>query len=217
LPDGFSEPKDFRARYDELAAFKAGLDVRRSTLPAKPDDYKAELPSDFKIPDGLSFSFKTDDPLLAQARAVMHDIDQGKLSGQDAFGKLLALYAGGQVASQQQITTARNAEVQKLGTTGPARIDALTTFFRGYLGQDAGNRRMARIFTAQDVQDAEMEVSKITSQGGAPFRGNGREPPPQAGRATPEQIKTMSSAERLDYARRFPQGQMPEWRDPRGG
>src|SRR6516164_9515241 len=109
LPDTFQEPKAFRAAYDELAAFKAGQDVRRSTLPAKPEDYKTEFSPDFKIPDGIKYEFNANDPLLAQARSVMHDIDQGKISGQQAFTKLLELYAGGQVSSQQQITTARNA------------------------------------------------------------------------------------------------------------
>jgi len=75
---------------------------------------------------------------------------------------------------------------------------------------------MGRIFTAQDVADAEMEVSKITSQGGAPFRGNGREPPQPGGRATPEQLARMTPAERLNYSRQFDQATMPAWRDPRG-
>jgi hypothetical protein len=215
LPDTFQEPKAFRAAYDELAAFKAGQDVRRSTLPAKPEDYKTEFSPDFKIPDGIKYEFNANDPLLAQARSVMHDIDQGKISGQQAFTKLLELYAGGQVSSQQQITTARNAEIQKLGATGPSRIDALTTFFRAYLGTDAGNRRMARIFTAQDVQDAEMEVSKITS-GGVSFRGNGREPPQREGVVSNEQYSRMNARERLDYNRQFDQSTMPAWRDPRG-
>jgi hypothetical protein len=217
LPESFPDPKAFRASYDELAAFKAGQDVRRSTLPTKPDDYKTEFTADFKIPDGIKYEFNANDPLLAQARSVMHDIDQGRISGQAAFSKLLELYAGGQVASQQQINTARNAEIQKLGAAGPARIDALTTFFRAYLGEAAGNRRMQRIWNAQDVQDAETEVSKITSQGGAPFRGNGREPPQPAGLVSDEQYKRMSAAERLDYNRRFKQDTMPAWRDPRGG
>jgi hypothetical protein len=76
---------------------------------------------------------------------------------------------------------------------------------------------MARIFTAQDVQDAEMEVSKITSQGGAQFRGNGREPPTQAGRLSQEQISRLTPAQRLDYSRQWDQSTMPAWRDPRGG
>jgi hypothetical protein len=215
LPQHFNTPQDFRSGYDELAAFKAGLEVKRSTLPKTAGDYKAELPSDFKVPDGIAFSFNQNDPLLAQARSVMHDIDQGRISGQEAFGKLLALYAGGQVASQQQIQNGRNAEIAKLGATGPTRIDALTTFFRAYLGDAAGNRRMGRIFTAQDVMDAEMEVSKITSQGGARFSGNGREPPQPAGRLSSEQIAKLTPAQRLDYSRQFEQSSMPAWRDPR--
>jgi len=216
LPESFQDPTAFRADYDRLAAFEAGDKVRRSTLPPSPNDYKAEFTSDFKVPDGIKYEFNANDPLLHQARTIMHDIDQGKLSGQQAFSKLLELYAGGQVASQQQIQTARNAEVQKLGATGPTRIDALTTFFRAYLGDAAGNRRMQRIFTAQDVMDAETEVSKITSQGGAGFRGNGRTPPEVPGRLSDEQIKRLTPAERLNYSRQWDQSTMPAWRDPRG-
>ena len=216
MPESFQDPTAFRAAYDRLAAFEAGDKVRRSTLPPSPNDYKAEFTSDFKVPDGIKYEFNANDPLLHQARTIMHDIDQGKLSGQQAFSKLLELYAGGQVASQQQIQTARNAEVQKLGATGPTRIDALTTFFRAYLGDAAGNRRMQRIFTAQDVMDAETEVSKITSQGGAGFRGNGRTPPEVPGRLSDEQIKRLTPAERLDYSRQWDQSTMPAWRDPRG-
>jgi len=213
LPEGFADGAALRASYDELAAFRAADTVRRSTLPPSPNDYKAELPPDFKVPDGITFAFKSDDPLLAQAQAVAHKAGLN----QEQFSQLLGIYAGGQVSSQQQIATARNAEVQKLGATGPARIDALTTFFRAYLGDADGNAMMARAFTAADVQRLEKLVSKVTGQGGAPFRGSGREAPQPNGRATPEQIARMSAAERLDYSRQFDQSKMPAWRDPRGG
>ena len=132
-------------------------------------------------------------------------------------GMLRGIYAGGQVSSQQQIQTARNAEVQKLGATGPSRIDALTTFFRSYLGEADGNAVMARAFTAADVQRLEKLVGKITTLGGAPFRGNGREPPQPAGRLSDEQIKQLTPAQRLDYSRQWDQSTMPAWRDPRSG
>ena len=213
LPETFKDPTAFRAGYDELAAFKASADVRRSTLPPSPNDYKAELPADFKIPEGIKYEFNNADPLLAQAQAVAHEAGLS----QDQFSKLLAIYAGGQVASQQQISNARNAEVAKLGAAGPARIDALTTFFRAYLGESDGNAVMARAFTAADVQRLEKLVGKITGQGGAPFRGNGREPPQQAGRLSDEQIGRLTPAQRLDYSRQWDQSTMPAWRDPRGG
>jgi hypothetical protein len=212
LPESFADPSAFRASYDELAAFKAADTVRRSTLPPSPNDYKAELPADFKVPDGVAFQFNAADPLLAQAQTVAH---QAGLS-QEQFSQLLGIYAGGQVSSQQQIVTARNAEIQKLGATGPARVDALTTFFRGYLGEADGNAVMARAFTAADVARLERLVGKISSQGGAAFRSNGREPPQQPGRLSSEQIARLSPAERLDYSRQFDQSKMPAWRDPRG-
>jgi len=212
LPETFQDPTAFRASYDQLAAFKASDDVRRATLPGSPNDYKAELPTDFKVPDGVTFQFKTDDPLLAQAQAVAH---KAGLT-QEQFSQLLGIYAGGQVSSAQQIQTARNAEVAKLGATGPARIDALTTFFRAYLGEADGNAIMARAFTAADVQRLEKMVSKITTQGGARFSGNGRTAPDQPGRLSREQIDKLSPAQRLDYARQWDQSTMPAWRDPRG-
>jgi len=211
LPEGFADPTAFRTSYDQLAAFKASDDVRRATLPPSPTDYKAELPADFKVPDGVNFQFNANDPLLAQAQAVAH---KAGLS-QEQFSQLLGIYAGGQVASAQQIQTARNAEVAKLGATGPARIDALTTFFRAYLGEADGNAVMARAFTAADVQRLEKMVSKITGQGGAAFRGNGREPPQPAGLVTNEQFARMNDRDRLDYTRQFDQTKMPAWRDPR--
>jgi len=212
LPESFADPQAFRASYDELAAFRAADAVRRSTLPANPNDYKAELPTDFKVPDGVTFQFNANDPLLAQAQAVAH---KAGLS-QEQFSQLLGIYAGGQVSSAQQIQTARNAEIAKLGATGPARVDALTTFFRAYLGEADGNAVMARAFTAADVQRLEKMVSKITAQGGAPFRGNGREPPQPAGRLSREQIDRLTPAQKLDYARQWDQTTMPAWRDPRG-
>jgi hypothetical protein len=61
----------------------------------------------------------------------------------------------------------------------------------------------------------------------------GRTPPPEIQRAagqvqtwldqqnarpkSPEEIRAMTPAQRLDYARLFDQSKMPAWRDPRGG
>jgi hypothetical protein len=86
--------KDLRER-DELKAFKATEDSKRLTLPQKPDDYKIELPADFKPPEGVTFEFKADDPLMAQARTFAH---QAGIS-QEGFSKLLSLHAASQVES----------------------------------------------------------------------------------------------------------------------
>lgn len=200
----------FGAHINELTSFRAAEESRRLTLPQSPDKYEIKLPADFKAPDGVKFEFKADDPLLAQARTMAH----GMGISQDNFSKLLGLYAGAQVASQQQIAAARNAEVAKLGTTGPARIDALSTFFKAQLGDAEGAQFMSRVFTATDVQIAEKLVAKIS--GNKSFTTGGREPPEQQGKLSAAEIAKLSPAARLDYTRaQSTEKKMPDWKDPR--
>lgn len=190
------DEKAFATWINEHVAFKAAEDVKRLTLPTTPDAYKIELPADFKPPEGIKFEFKADDPLLAQARTMAH----GMGISQENFSKLLGLYAGAQVATQQQITNARNAEIAKLGTTGPARIDALTTFFKAKLGDAAGAQRMARVLTASDVEIAEKEVALFSSQGGGSFRQTGRDL--ETGKVDDATYDKMSYTEKKEYAER---------------
>jgi hypothetical protein len=204
---------DGGAEINELRAFKAAQESKALSRPQSADAYKAELPADFKPPEGLNYQFSADDPLLSQAKASAFEagIDQ------ENFSKLLGLYAGSQVANQQTITTARNAEVAKLGATGPARIDALTTYFKAQLGGAEGAQFMSRVFTASDVQIAEKIMTRMQgTSSGSNFKQGGREPPEMLGRASPERVAAMSPAERLNYSKMFDQRSMPEWRDPRG-
>jgi hypothetical protein len=202
------------AQIRELLANKAAEDSKRLSRPQSPDAYKAELPADFKPPEGLNYQFNADDPLLAQAKAIAH----AEGLSQEGFSRLLAVYAGSQVASQQQVAMARNAEIAKLGTTGPARIDALDAFFKASLGAADGAERMARIFTARDISIAEKEMAKMQgASSGANFSQRGREAPPVPGRKSDEEVARMSPAQRLDYARGFDQSKIQQtpWRDPR--
>lgn len=111
-------------------AFKAAQDSKQLTLPAKPEDYKLALPKDFQPPAGVEFKLDETDPLFAQARTW------AKENGltQDAFEKGIGLIAARDVATQQMLTTARNAEIAKLGANGTARVTALNTFLdaKGY-------------------------------------------------------------------------------------
>lgn len=197
-----------------MTARDAAAESRRLALPQAPDKYELKLPGDFKAPDGIDFKLNAADPLLAQAREVMFDIDQGKISGQDAFSKLLGLYAGSQIASQAAIKAARDAEVGKLGANGPARVTALETGMKAALGVADGQRFMARMFTADDIAMGEKLLQRLISGGSGSHRGTGREPPERQGK-TAEQIAAMSPAERLDYTRgRSNEQKMPDWKDP---
>lgn len=191
--------KEFGEHFNALTARVAADDVAKLSRPQKPEEYKVELPADFKPPEGVEFKFRDGDPLLAQARTMAHEMG----ISQDNFSKLLGLYAGAQVADQQQMTTARNAEIAKLGTTGPARVTAVNTWLDA-MGVPGLKGRM---WTAADVHAFEGLITKFTSQGGASFRATGREPPEPQGKVSQEVFDKMKPADRLDYARKFPQAQ----------
>jgi hypothetical protein len=166
--------KDLRER-DELKAFKATEDSKRLTLPQKPDDYKIELPSDFKPPEGVTFEFRADDPLMAQARTFAHEAG----ISQEGFSKLLSLHAASQVESAAQMQTAKAAEIGKLGVNGPARVTAVTNWLKAVGGPDADTlvRTLDYAPVAGTVQAFENLMRKFSSQGGAAFSQQHRTQP----------------------------------------
>lgn len=191
------DEKAFASFINEHVAFKAAEDSKRLTLPENPDGYKVELPSDFTLPQGVTYEFRKDDPLLAQARTMAHQMG----INQENFSKLLGLYAGAQIATEAEVTNARNAEIAKLGATGPQRVDAVTRFFKAHLGDADGARLASRMFTASDVAAAEKLVAKFASQGGGNFSGARREAD-SGQRVTEEQWNKMTYSERKEYAER---------------
>ena len=49
---------------------------------------------------------------------------------QSDFSDVLSIYAAREANNAALVNTARNGEVQKLGTNGPSRIDAVATWWR---------------------------------------------------------------------------------------
>lgn len=178
----------------------AAEESKRLTLPQTPEAYQAALPADFKAPEGIKFEFEQNDPLLAQAKAIAHELG----IPQEGFSRLLGLYAGARVGEAAQVATARTAEVAKLGPTGPARVDAIGTFFKATLGESEGAQLLSRLFTASDVQIAEKLVAKFASQGAGGFSQQHRDVT-AAGKVTAEQYEKMSYSEKKDYAAKHSQ------------
>lgn len=166
--------RDLRER-DELKAFKATEDSRRLTLPQKPEEYKIALPEDFKPPEGVTFELNAADPRapLLQTFAHKHGLTQAQLS------ELIAIDAGSKVHEQAQIATAKQAEVSKLGTTGPARVDAVIAWLKGTGGPDA--EILCKVLdyapVAATVMAFERMMQRFSSQGGSGFTQNGRTQP----------------------------------------
>lgn len=190
----------FAEHLNSMTAAQAAAESKRLALPQTPEAYQVALPADFKVPDGIEFKFDDTDPLLAQARSVAHELG----IPQEGFSKLLGLYAGSQVQQAAQVQAARTAEVNKLGPTGPARVDAVTTFLKATLGDTEGAQIASRMFTASDVQIFEKLVSKFASQGAAGFSQQHRDVT-AAGKVTPEAYEKMSYSEKKEYSAKFQQ------------
>jgi hypothetical protein len=166
--------KDLKER-DELKAFKAAEDVKSLSRPQTADAYKIELPKDFKMPAGSKeYTFDMADPLLAAARTEAHA--QGL--SQEGFSKILGIYAASRAGEDARITAAAAAEVTKLGTNGPARVDAV---MRVLDGAGLGVLK-STIVTAAQVEAWEAHISKMTSQGAAVFSSAHRVPPDDGGK-----------------------------------
>jgi hypothetical protein len=178
--------------------------VRRNTLPQNADAYELKNSPAFQVPQGMEFKLDTDNPLWAQAKSWAH---KNGLS-QEAFAEAIDIVAGRDVISHQQVKTARDAEIGKLGTTGPARVDAIETFYKGLLGADAAKALMGRVFTAADVQLQEKIIAKFATQGHASFSTAGREPGGAQGRLSDDEYNKLTPGDKFNYARQFDQSKM---------
>lgn len=162
-PDLERLAKDF----GELRTFKAQEDIRRQGIPEKPDAYKVELPTTFKAPEGVEVEIKPDDPLIPKVREFAHKagFDQGQ------FSEALGLIAEMRAAEAAQNIENYKAEVQKLGTKGPQRIDAIKTWIRGATGKKEPLLEHV-LFKAELVEELENIVRRASAGG---FKQTGRE------------------------------------------
>lgn len=178
LPEKFwdadkHEPKgaDFKAHLESLEKVKAENDARWAAVPAKPELYKAELPKDFKAPEGFRVDEK--DPEFAAFRAYAH---ANGLS-QEQVSNLLAIRATAVLAKNAQLAEAIKARDAALGENGPARVDALSKFFDTYFQKDPQLAREVKsaFYTPGLVKIFEHYQKLVTGQGASGFSGIGRD------------------------------------------
>jgi hypothetical protein len=195
-----------RAELRELRAFKAREDVRRSNVPKSAGDYRAELPADWKTPQGIEFRLDPpDSPLMTSFREFA--FKEGW--SQNTFSRALAQYGAIKVAEQQQFQTWAREQVNLLGANGQARVDAVATWWNamtGDKGKVLGNMlKVAPV--AATVEALESLIMKFTTQGAGSLSQGHREAPPQANTISDAQWNAMSPGERIEYARGFDQSQ----------
>lgn len=192
----------FSQHYNDLVAFKAAEDSRRLTLPPNPEGYKQELSKDFKVPEGMEFKLDEADPALKAFSTWAH---KAGLT-QDQYSEALGVYASQQLGLQQNIATAKAAEVQKLGATGAERKTAVDTWLKAQLGEELGKHMSEFTFTAKQVEAFEKIMQRFTSQGAANFSSAHRDVSAN-GRVSEAEYAAMTPAQRWDYARGFDQKQ----------
>lgn len=198
---------DFNSHLTALQTRVAADDVRRNSLPTSPEAYKAELPADLKLPDGVTFKLDETNPALIETRkaALEMGLDQQQ------FSKLLGLHAGALAQQQTSFKAARDAEIAKLGPAAPARVDAVTTWLKAMDGSaDKGDAKAltGMLWTARAVEAFENLIKRFSSQGAGSFTNASRDGEhTPAGKVSDEEFAKMPARERLDYARKFDQRQ----------
>lgn len=177
---GAIKVEDFGKHYAEVTAAAKTLAERTAGVP-KDGDYKAELPADFKPPEGVTIKFDDKDPIrgpiLAEARALAREIGVD----QPTFSKLLGLQAKLEVAQHTAAVAAETArvaeETKKLGEKAKERTDAVGNWAKAYADRKG--------LTAE--QRAELQLTASTAAGVvlletvmADINGNvpGNQPPP---------------------------------------
>lgn len=186
----------FGTHYNEIVAARAVDESKRLSRPQRVEDFKPDLPADFKVPEGLEFKLNLDDPLIGQYRALALEagLDQA------TFSKGLGLLAAVRVSETQAIKAARDAEIAKLGANASSRVDAVTTFMNAKFGEKHAAAWNQMMLTAAHVELGEAILALFQNQGMATFNASGRQAPaPQT--PSDEAWAKMSYSERMDYAR----------------
>ncbi|MDA9508091.1 hypothetical protein XI09_26330 [Bradyrhizobium sp. CCBAU 11386] len=152
-------------------------DLRKATIPPTPDKYEAKLPADFKAPEGIDYKFDASDPSIVAARNWAH----AKGLSQDDFSQLLSLHAAHVTGQEAALAERARAEITKAGVNAPQRVDAVGRWITAEVGEADAKPIRATIVTDAHLRFYEKIMSRLTSQGVAPFSQQHRVPPDTGG------------------------------------
>ena len=170
LPEDQWDATAGKPKFDVAAAVQAHQQAteRAGQVPADATAYKAELPADLTLPEGLDFQVKEGDPLLTEFRTFAHanGLTQAQFSG------ILGLRARMDAMAHEAAAAAMQAEVQALGDKATDRIDGATTFLRSKLPADQFDALKGAITSAKGVEAVET-LMKLASGPQLPGSGGG--------------------------------------------
>ena len=152
---------------------QAQEDLKKATLPAAPEAYKAELPADLKLPGGVEYKFDQSNPSLVAARNMAHSMGLS----QDQFSQILGVYASHEATQNAMLAERSRQEVAKAGVNAPQRVDAVSRFITAEMGEADAAPIRATIVTDAHLRFYEKMMNKISSQGAASFSQSHRTAP----------------------------------------
>jgi hypothetical protein len=185
----------------DALSFKAAEDAKRLSLPQTPDGYKLELPKDLKLPEGVSFEFRPDDPIRGPALASLREFAKANSWTQEQLSGLLGIYAGSIAHESKMISDGAKAQRDLLGAAGGARVDAVSRWLKAEVGDDLARPLLQTMVMEKQVRAYETMIQKKTGQGAGSFRQTGRDV--NDGRIDQATYDKMSYGERKDYAEKF--------------
>lgn len=166
---------DLIAKYGEATGKLAEFDAAKAELPATADDYKLDLPADFKAPEGMDLHLDADSEEVKGFRAVAKDM--GLSQGQ--FTQLLGLEARMRVQMAEDTKTSTTefvtAQKKELGANADARIEAARNWLASKIGADDA----AHIFTALPFAKQIVALEKLQAAASTDpqMQGSGTAPP----------------------------------------
>jgi hypothetical protein len=160
----------------ELAAMmdrQAQDDLRKATLPTTPDEYKLELSPGAKLPGDAEYKFNAADPSLAALKNWAH----AKGFDQSTLSEMLTIYATHEAQQNAALAARSRDEVAKAGVNAPQRVDAVSKWITGEMGEADAAPIKATLVTDAHLRFYEKLMNKISSQGTASFSQSHRAAP----------------------------------------
>lgn len=171
------------------------MEAARPVAPESADKYEIKLPEGFKTPDGAEIALMADDdPIMGETVKALREFAHTNGFSQEQFSGLVALKAQADIAEQTALGEASKAEMESLGANGTARVDGITRFLVGHLGETKAKSLLGTLFTKAQVEAYETLIHKFTSKG-VPSPKPGGEPGGASNRAEEiSQLGQISSA-----------------------
>lgn len=158
-----------------LSARVGEFDAARATIPEKAEGYELKLPEKFEKPEGLDFVLDEKNEALAPVFAKAKEWAHAAGLNQEQFSGAVALMAEKEFADHAALKAASAAEMKSLGANGTARVDAVSRFLTGHLGEPLAKALLGTLFTKAQVEAYE-KLADVLKSRGVPAPKAGGEP-----------------------------------------